>query len=85
MEEVLGDKPYFGGETFGLVDVALIPFYKWFYVYEKLANFKVEAECPKIIEWGKRCMKRESVAKSLADEKEIYDFVIGYRKMLQLD
>ncbi|XP_054814597.1 probable glutathione S-transferase [Prosopis cineraria] len=85
LEEVLGDKPYFGGDTFGFVDVALIPFYKWFYVYEKIGNFKVESECPKIIEWAKRCLKRESVVKSLADEKEIYEFVLGYRKKLQLD
>lgn len=85
LEKVLGDKPYFGGDTFGFVDVALIPFYKWFYTFEALGKFKVEAECPKIIEWGKRCMQREAVAKSVADEKLIYDFVLGFRKNKQLD
>ncbi|KAI9116300.1 hypothetical protein K1719_012467 [Acacia pycnantha] len=85
LEELLGDKPYFGGDTFGFVDVALIPFYKWFYAYETIGKFKVEAECPKIIEWAKRCMKRESVVKSLADEKQVFQFVLGYRKRNQLD
>ncbi|RDX84140.1 putative glutathione S-transferase parC, partial [Mucuna pruriens] len=85
LEKVLGDKPYFGGDTFGFVDIALIPFYSWFYSYEALGNFKVEAECPKLIAWAKRCKQRESVSKSIAGEKEVYDFVVHYRKSLQLD
>lgn len=32
--EALGDKPYFGGENFGFVDIALIGFYSWFYAYD---------------------------------------------------
>ncbi|KAL2326076.1 hypothetical protein Fmac_025134 [Flemingia macrophylla] len=85
LEKVLGDKPYFGGDTFGFVDIALIPFDSWFYSYEALGNFKVEAECPKLIAWAKRCKQRESVAKSVAHEKEVYDFVLQYRKGHQLD
>lgn len=26
-----GDEPYFGGENFGFVEVAFIPFYCWFH------------------------------------------------------
>lgn len=85
LEKVLGDKLYFGGDTFGFVDIALIPFYSWFYTYEALGNFKVEAECHKLIVWAKRCMKRESVSKSVADENEVYEFVVDYRKRLELD
>lgn len=85
LENVLGDKPYFGGDTFGFVDIALIPFYNWFYTYEKLGNFKVEAECAKLIVWAKRCIHRESVSKSVADEKDIYEWVVNYRKKLELD
>ncbi|KAK7317471.1 hypothetical protein RJT34_01736 [Clitoria ternatea] len=85
LEKVLGDKPYFGGDTFGYVDIALIPFYTWFYTFEVLGNFKVEAECPKLIEWVKRCKQRESVSKSLAGEKEVYEFVVHYRNTHHLD
>ncbi|GAV90115.1 GST_C domain-containing protein/GST_N_3 domain-containing protein, partial [Cephalotus follicularis] len=74
LEEELGDKPYFGGETFGYVDLALIPFYSLFYTYETMANLSIEAECPKLIAWAKRCMQKESVAKSLPDQKKIYGF-----------
>ncbi|XP_059435757.1 probable glutathione S-transferase parC [Corylus avellana] len=85
LEGELGGKPYFGGETFGFVDIALITFYSWFYAYETFGNFSMEAECPKIIAWVKRCLQRESVAKTLPDQKKVLDFVVGLRKNLGLE
>ncbi|GAV87111.1 GST_C domain-containing protein/GST_N domain-containing protein [Cephalotus follicularis] len=85
LEEELGDKPYFGGETFGYVDLALITFYSWFYTYETIGNFSMEAECPKLMAWVKRCMQKESVAKSLPDQKKIYGFVLGLRKRFGIE
>jgi len=76
LERELGEKPYFGGETFGYVDIALIPFYSWFYVFETFGKFSMEAECPKIIEWAKRCLLKESVAKSLPDQKKVYELAL---------
>ncbi|CAN6684386.1 unnamed protein product [Malus baccata var. baccata] len=80
LEGELEDKPFFGGETLGFVDVALIPFYSWFLVYEKFGNFSVEAEHPKFIAWAKRCMEKESVSKSLPEQEKVYDFVALMRK-----
>ena len=85
LEEQLGDKPFFGGETLGFVDVALIGYYTWFYSYETLGNFSIEAECPKIIAWVKRCMQKESVSKSLPDGKKVFGFVQELRKKYGLD
>jgi glutathione S-transferase len=85
LEGELGDKPYFGGETFGFVDIALVTFYSWFYVYESFGNFSMEAEFPKIMTWVKRCMQKESVAKTLPDQKKVYGFVEDLRKKLSLD
>ncbi|XP_059437431.1 probable glutathione S-transferase parC [Corylus avellana] len=73
LERELGEKPYFGGETFGFVDIALITFYS-FYVLETFGEFSIEARCPEIISWDKRCMKKESVAKTLPHQKKIYEF-----------
>ncbi|XP_054815346.1 glutathione S-transferase U19-like [Prosopis cineraria] len=84
MEEELGNKVYFGGDMFGFVDVALIPFYCWFYTYETFGNFKIEEECPKLIAWAKRCKMRESVSKSLGDEKQVYESVLAYKKSSRL-
>ncbi|KAL7102274.1 hypothetical protein ACP275_08G109300 [Erythranthe tilingii] len=80
LEAELGEKPYFGGENFGFVDVALVTYSSWFYAYETCGNFSVEEHCPKLMEWVKRCMEKESVSKSLADPKKVYDFVLFLRK-----
>ncbi|PQP98801.1 putative glutathione S-transferase isoform X1 [Prunus yedoensis var. nudiflora] len=77
LEGELGDKPYFGGERFGFLDIALITFYSWFYAFETFGNFSREVECPKLVEWAKRCTHRESVSKSLADPKKVYEFLLG--------
>lgn len=82
LEGELGDKLYFGGETFGYVDICLVPFYCWFYTYETFGNFSVESECPKLIAWFKRCLQKESVSKTLPDHKKMYDFCIWLRNYL---
>ncbi|ONI12120.1 hypothetical protein PRUPE_4G145900 [Prunus persica] len=80
LEGQLGDNSFFGGEIFGFLDVALVTFYCWFFSYETCGNFSIEAECPKLIEWAKRCMEKESVAKSLADSKKVYEFTLLLKK-----
>ncbi|XP_061371510.1 glutathione S-transferase 3-like [Gastrolobium bilobum] len=85
LEETLGDKPFHGGDTFGFVDVGLIPFYSWFYTFETFGNFKMEAECPSLMAWVKRCMQREAVSKTLPDGKKVYDFVVAVQKALGLE
>ncbi|GLT25019.1 hypothetical protein SLA2020_001750 [Shorea laevis] len=83
LEGELGDKPYFGGDSFGIVDVALIPFYSWFYAMETCGNFSIVAECPKLVSWAKRCMERESVSKSLPDQYKMYCFLLELKTKFQ--
>ncbi|XP_010537670.1 PREDICTED: glutathione S-transferase U19-like [Tarenaya hassleriana] len=80
LESELGEKPYFGGDEFGYVDISLIGFYTWFQAYEKFGNFSIEAGCPKLIGWAKRCLQRESVAKSLPEPEKVTGFVAELRK-----
>ncbi|KAF3681697.1 putative glutathione S-transferase parC [Capsicum annuum] len=85
LEGVLGDRPYFGGDNFGFVDIALIGFYSWFYAYETYGGFSTETECPKFVAWAKRCMQRDSVAKSLPDQHKVLEFAKAARQRLGIE
>ncbi|KAL1349803.1 hypothetical protein HN51_026284 [Arachis hypogaea] len=84
LENELGEKPYFGGDHFALLDIALIPITCRFYTYEKLCKFSVEEECPKFMEWVRRCNMRESVSKTLPDPFKVFDFVLEVKKRFQI-
>ncbi|KAL3576610.1 hypothetical protein D5086_021893 [Populus alba] len=85
LEEELGDKLYFGDESFGYIDMALIPFYSFFYTFETLGNLCMAAEFPKLVEWGERCLRKESVSKSLCDQKEVYEVVLQIKQKLGIE
>ncbi|XP_026437534.1 probable glutathione S-transferase parA [Papaver somniferum] len=85
LEGELGEKPYFGGENMGFLDVALVPYYSWFYSYEICGKFSIEDFCPKLVSWAKNCMEKESVSKSLLMETRVYGFVIDLKKFHGID
>ncbi|XP_077243765.1 putative glutathione S-transferase [Tasmannia lanceolata] len=85
LEGELAEKSYFGGDTLGYVDVALIPFACWFYSYETEGKFSIEEDCPKIMAWVKRCMEKESVSKTLAEPQKVYEFVGVLKKMYGIE
>ncbi|EXB56005.1 putative glutathione S-transferase parA [Morus notabilis] len=76
VEGELGDKRYFGGERFGFIDLVLIPITTRFYSLEVCANLSIDSECPKLIGWAKRCIEKQSVAKSLPDPHKIYGYIL---------
>ncbi|KAK6284112.1 hypothetical protein POUND7_003064 [Theobroma cacao] len=85
LEEKLGEKPSFGGETMGFLDVTLVSHYSWFYAYEKCGQFSIEAECPILLQWAKRRMEIDSVSKSIADQEKIYEFALAVKKTMGLE
>ncbi|XP_065873190.1 probable glutathione S-transferase parC [Euphorbia lathyris] len=82
LEGELGDKEFFGGECFGYVDIALVPFYAWFYTYEMEGNLNIEVECPKLHPWGKRCLQNHSVSNSLPHQQKLYTYFLDIKKSL---
>ncbi|KAJ0879999.1 putative glutathione transferase [Helianthus annuus] len=85
LERELGEKPYFNGESFGFVDIALISYYSHIIADGTLGNFSIEKHCPKLHVWATQCMKRESVWKTLADPNKIYESLVAYRKKIGVD
>lgn len=85
LEQELGEKQYFGGDNFGFLDVAFVPFYNWFLGYEKFGDFKIVAECPKMTAWIKRCWQKQSVSKSIPDQDEVYKLIIEIKKKLGIE
>ncbi|XP_004295706.1 PREDICTED: probable glutathione S-transferase parC isoform X1 [Fragaria vesca subsp. vesca] len=80
LEGELGDKTYFGGESFGFVDINLVTFHCWFFTYETIGNFSIEAVCPTLIAWCKRCMQKERVSRILPDPRKVYDKCLFLQK-----
>lgn len=85
LEVELGDKKFFNGENFGFLDICLIGFYSWFYVYEKFGNLDIEAECPKLIAWARMCVRVESVAKSVPSQEKVYNLISEVRKRIGVE
>ncbi|XP_058097769.1 probable glutathione S-transferase parC [Magnolia sinica] len=85
LEGELGEKTYFGGESFGYVDVAIVSFACWFHTYEVHGNFSIENECPKLIAWVKRCMEKESVSKTLQDPVKVHESLEVWKKKVGIE
>ncbi|XP_052295878.1 probable glutathione S-transferase [Citrus sinensis] len=85
LEGALGEKDFFGGDSFGFVDVIAIPLTCWFYAVEEFGGFKVENECPKFSAWMNKCMQRDTVARILPDPEKVYEFVIMLRNMFGIE
>jgi len=85
LEGALGEGRFFGGEAFGFVDVALVPFTSWFLAYERFGDLSVEKECPRLAAWAKRCAERPSVAKNLDLPEKIIERICGMKKRLGIE
>ncbi|KAL6200279.1 hypothetical protein ACLB2K_030061 [Fragaria x ananassa] len=85
LEKTLGDKDFFGGDTFGFVDIIGIAMTSWFPAYEKYGSFKLEDDCPKFSAWIKRSSERESVAKVIPQAEKVLGFMAMFRKMMGVE
>ncbi|GLJ19068.1 hypothetical protein SUGI_0342330 [Cryptomeria japonica] len=84
LEEILQGKDYFGGNTFGMVDIAFAPIICWFHTYEVYGDFKIMSEdkFPGICTWMKKCRERESLKKKLPKEERVLQLITHFRKIL---
>ena len=70
LELRLDDGPYFEGERFSLVDAAFGPVFRYFDVFDRISDFGVFAERPKVKAWRCALAARPSVRRAAADDYE---------------
>jgi len=66
IEEILGAGPFFAGERFSLVDAAFGPVFRYFDVFDTIADFGILAGKPKVAAWRRALASRPSVRAAVA-------------------
>lgn len=61
VEAELGVGPFFAGDTFSLVDAAFAPIFRYFDVFDALADTRVFADTPRVQAWRAALSERPSV------------------------
>jgi glutathione S-transferase len=65
VESALGDGPYFTGESFSIVDAVFGPVFRYFDVFDAIADFGFWDELLKVPRWRRALAMRPSVAKAV--------------------
>jgi glutathione S-transferase len=60
--------PYFDGEAFGLVDAVFGPVFRYFDTLDRIGDFGVLAEKPKVAAWRRALSARPSVSEAVAPD-----------------
>ena len=61
VEAALGAGPFFGGKGFCLVDAVFGPIFRYFDVFDEVADFGVFEDTPKVAKWRAELARRPSV------------------------
>jgi glutathione S-transferase len=70
LERHLINEPYFAGEDFSLVDAVYGPVFRYFDVFENIADFGFFADTPRITAWRAQLRARPSVQQAVAVDYE---------------
>ncbi|MFZ6677644.1 glutathione S-transferase family protein [Undibacterium sp. Tian12W] len=68
LEKQLGDGPYFSGENFSLVDAAFAPVFRYFDVFEQIADFGFFTGLSKLQAWRRTLQARTSVRTAVSED-----------------
>ena len=68
VEAALGRGPWFAGASFGLVDAAFAPVFRYFDVLDRIGDFGILADAPRIAAWRAALAARPSVKMAVAPD-----------------
>lgn len=70
VEAELGEGPYFTGASFSLVDAAFGPVFRYFDVFDRIGDFGILADKPKVAVWRRALSARPSVRRAVPPDYE---------------
>jgi glutathione S-transferase len=68
IEQVLGAGPYFAGTHFSIVDAVFAPVFRYFDVFDEIADFGCFRDLPKVTAWRLQLAARHSVRHAVRPE-----------------
>jgi glutathione S-transferase len=68
VEKTLGAGPFFAGESFSLVDAVFAPIFRYFDVFDEVAELGIFADTPKVRGWRANLARRPSVRGAVSSE-----------------
>jgi glutathione S-transferase len=68
VEAALGEGPFFAGDRFSLVDAVFAPIFRYFDVFDDLADLGIFKSAPKVRTWRLELAKRPSVQAAVGVE-----------------
>ena len=79
IEQVLGSGPYFAGERFSLVDAVFGPVFRYWDVFDGIADFGTFGGLPKVQAWRRALSERASVRDAVVPDyaERLRTFLIG--------
>ncbi len=77
LEQRLGDGPYFDGARFSLVDAAFGPVFRYFDVFDRIADLDMLAGKPKIAAWRHVLAQRPSIVHAVKPDypERLWEFL----------
>jgi len=68
VEAALGAGPFFAGDRFSLVDAVFAPIFRYFDVFDEVADLAIFADTPKVRAWRGELAKRPSVRSAVSPD-----------------
>jgi glutathione S-transferase len=68
LEQRLGDGPYFEGARFSLVDAVFAPVFRYFDAFDRIGDFGILTDRPRIDAWRQALAQRPSVARAVSQD-----------------
>lgn len=68
LEQRLGDGPYFDGARFSLVDAVFGPVFRYFDAFDRIGDFGILADKPKIAAWRQVLAQRPSIMRAVPED-----------------